>query len=72
MIIARAMAMACFTALKWMLLAIAILLVALTIVQLLRGDVDAQPATTLTGGLASAVAGLACHWTARRFQMMTS
>ena len=72
MIIARATAVACFTALKWMLLAIAVLLVLLTIVQALRGDVDAQPVTTMIGGMVSAVAGLACDWVARRFETMTT
>jgi hypothetical protein len=72
MIIARVAAIACFTALKWMLLAIAMLLVLLTIVQALRGDADAQPVTTIIGGIASAMAGLACHWVARRFETVSS
>ena len=70
MIIARAMAMACFTVLKFMLLGVGALLLVLTLVQALRGDADAQPMTTLIGAGVALIAGMACHWIAKRFETM--
>jgi uncharacterized membrane protein YidH (DUF202 family) len=68
MIIARAMAMACLTALKFMAYGVGGLLLVLTIVQALRGDADAQPMMTLMGAVIAVLAGLACGWGARRFE----
>jgi ABC-type branched-subunit amino acid transport system permease subunit len=70
MIIARAMAMACFTALKFLAFGLGALLVVLTATQAIRADVHAQPILTLMGAVLALAAGLACGWIARRFENM--
>jgi hypothetical protein len=70
MILARAMMVACLTALKWLFLLLGVLLAALTVVQHFRGDEFAQPATTSIGAGVSVLVALVCGWGARRFQAM--
>jgi hypothetical protein len=72
MIIARTMAMACLTALKWLFLFLGLLLLALTMVQWQRGDEFAQPVSTSIGAGVSVLLALVCGWASRRFQSMGS
>jgi phosphate/sulfate permease len=67
MIFARSMAMACLTVMKAMCWFTGALLLLLTVVQYVRGDVDARPYVTITTGLVFVALGLAASWGARRF-----
>jgi len=66
MIISRAFAWACLTFLGWALLLVAGLLIVLVVVQQMRGDLQAQPATHLIAALVSAGLGWLCRVSARR------
>ena len=68
--IARVIAAACLTALKWLFLFLCLLLVAVTIAQWWRGDPFAQPVTTSVAAGVCVLAALACGWAAGRFQRM--
>jgi ABC-type transport system involved in cytochrome bd biosynthesis fused ATPase/permease subunit len=68
MLFARSMAMACLTVLKAMCWFTGALLLALTIVQYVRGDADARPYVTIATGVAFMAAGFAASWGARRFE----
>jgi len=59
-----AVLIAAFEGLKWLFAATAGLLALLTAVQALRGDADAQPATTLILMVAFAAGALLCRWLA--------
>ena len=67
MIFARAMAMACLTVMKAMCWFTGALLLLLTLVQSMRGEVDARPMVTLTAGAVFIALGFASAWGARRF-----
>ncbi|MGL4729920.1 MAG: hypothetical protein ACRCWO_14315 [Bosea sp. (in: a-proteobacteria)] len=71
MVIARAMIVACLTALKWLFLFLGLLLVALTVAQWLRADEFAQPVTTSIAAGVSVLIALGCGWGAKRFQAMS-
>ena len=66
MIISRAFAWACLTFLGWALLFVAGLLLVLIVVQHLRADMQAQPATHLAAALVSGGLGWLCRLLARR------
>jgi hypothetical protein len=68
MIFARSMAVACLTVMKALCFFTAALLLALTVVQYLRGDLDARPAATVGAGLFFVGIAYASAWGARRFQ----
>jgi divalent metal cation (Fe/Co/Zn/Cd) transporter len=65
---ARAMAMACLSVMQALFWFIAALLLVLTVVQALRGDVDRQPSKTMALGAGFAVAGLVCRYASKRFE----
>jgi hypothetical protein len=65
---ARAMAIACISALKWMCWFVSALLLVLTVVQALRGDADRNPSTTMALGGAFAAAALICRYAVKRFE----
>lgn len=62
------MAIACLTVMKAMCWFTGVLLLLLTVVQYVRGDVDARPEVTIITGLVFVAIGVACSWGARRFQ----
>ncbi len=67
MLVARAVLIGCLTALKWLFLALALLLVATTVAQWWRGDEFAQPVTTSVAAGVSALLAMGCGWGARFF-----
>lgn len=66
MIISRALAWACLTFLAGALVLVAVLLVVLTGVQQVRGDVGAQPVANLIGAAIAGGLGYACRLVAKR------
>ncbi len=68
MIFARAMAIACLTVMKVMCWFTGVLLVALTVVQFMRGEVDARPVVTLASAALFIAIGFGAAWGAVRFQ----
>jgi hypothetical protein len=68
MIFARSVAVACLTVMKALCLFTGVLLLALTVVQYVRGDADARPYVTIATGLVFAGIGFASGWGAKRFQ----
>ncbi|MGL4439369.1 MAG: hypothetical protein ACRCUE_08865 [Bosea sp. (in: a-proteobacteria)] len=68
MIFARSMAIACLTVMKAMCWFTGSLLLLLTVVQYVRGDVDAQPYTTVITGVVFIAIGFASRWGAKRFE----
>ncbi|MCO4054383.1 MAG: hypothetical protein HEQ16_10115 [Bosea sp.] len=68
MLFARAMAMACLTVMRALCWFTAALLVLLTVLQFVRGDIDARPYVTMLSALAFAGIGLASGWGAHRFE----
>jgi hypothetical protein len=65
-IFSRALMMAGLTALGWLLLFTGALMLLLTLVQYVRGDIDARPLVTLAGGILFAALGYGCRLVARR------
>ena len=65
---ARSMAIACLTVMRALCWITGGLLLLLTLVQVLRGDIDARPVMTLSSGLVFVALGLAAGWGSRRFK----
>ena len=68
MIFARAMAIACLTVMKVMCWFVGALLVVLTAVQFMRGEIDARPMVTLGSALVFAALGAGSGWIGAKFQ----
>lgn len=66
MIIARAVATACLTVLKWMLWLVAVLLLLLIVTQYFRGE-EVQVQAQLTGAAVAGAIGWLCGYLAGRF-----
>jgi hypothetical protein len=71
MLFARAMAVACLTVMRALCWFTATLLLLLTLIQFVRGDVDARPTVTILTALAFAGIGFASGWGARHFERRT-
>lgn len=69
MLFARSVAVACLTVMKALCWFTGALLLLLTLVQYVRGDVDARPDVTTMTGSVFVVVGIACGWFSRRFQV---
>jgi hypothetical protein len=69
---ARSMAIACLTVTRALCWITGGLLLLLTLVQFVRGDIDARPVMTLSSGLVFVALGLAASWGARRFENKAS
>lgn len=67
MIIARAVAVACLTVLKWMLWLVAVLLLVLIVAQYLRAE-EGEPLRQLLGAGIAGVFGGVCGYLAERFR----
>jgi hypothetical protein len=67
-VFARAMAIACLTVMKALLWFIGGLLLVLTVVQYVRGDVDARPLVTILTGAGFVAAGFLAGFAASWFQ----
>lgn len=67
MIIARAVAVACLTVLKWMLWLVAVLLIALIVAQYFRGE-EMDPLKQMLGAGVAGLFGAACGYLAERFR----
>ncbi|MFY8038373.1 MAG: hypothetical protein ACOVN4_01730 [Bosea sp. (in: a-proteobacteria)] len=65
---ARSMAIACLTVMRALCWITGGLLVLLTLVQFVRGDLDARPVMTMSSGLVFVALALAASWGARRFE----
>ncbi|MGL4976141.1 MAG: hypothetical protein ACRC56_12660 [Bosea sp. (in: a-proteobacteria)] len=70
MIVARAVAVACLTVLKWMLWFIGGLLLVLIAAQWLRAEPNAEPLRVLFGAAFSGGAGALCWYLSKKFEQL--
>ncbi len=70
MIVARAVAVACLTVLKWMLWLTGALLLVLIAAQWLRAEPNADPLRVLVGAGFCGGAGLLCRFMAQKFERL--
>ena len=68
MIFSRAILIACLTVFRALLWLTGAMLLALTVVQAVRGDIDRQPLMTLGLGVAMIVAGFICRAVVKRLE----
>jgi hypothetical protein len=66
MIFSRALMMAGLTVIGWLFVFTGALMLLVTAVQFVRGDVDARPLVTLLGGVLFAGLGYGCRLASRR------